>query len=121
MGSGLFGFWLRFRSVTGHCGHAPSLKPRQKPKILAPHGHRISGKAQCSLRLRAVNLRGVPVGWQAAGGAENDANLQGVNIQLVLSSPVSASSTLLMTAMTGANGQGSISNYGIHVFGHSIY
>jgi hypothetical protein len=41
LGSGLFGFWLRFRSVTGHSGHAPSLKPCQKPKILAPHGHRI--------------------------------------------------------------------------------
>src|SRR5580698_1504013 len=40
-GSGLFGFWLRFRSVTGHCGHAPSLKPCQKPKILAPGGYRI--------------------------------------------------------------------------------
>jgi len=40
-GSGLFGFWLRFRSVTGRCGHAPSLKPCQKPKILAPHGYRI--------------------------------------------------------------------------------
>ena len=40
-GSGLFGFWLRFRSVTGHCGHALSLKPCQKPKILAPRGCRI--------------------------------------------------------------------------------
>ena len=65
-GSGLFGFWLRFRSVTGRCGHAPSLKrglPKpcesvsqsgdvplrgkqcQKPKILAPHGYTISRKA----------------------------------------------------------------------------
>src|SRR5579871_6437180 len=44
-GSGLFGFCLRFRSVTGHCGHAPSLKSCQKPKILAPHGYTISGKA----------------------------------------------------------------------------
>jgi len=44
-GSGLFGFWLRFRSVTGHCGHAPSFKPCQKPKILAPRSYTISGKA----------------------------------------------------------------------------
>jgi hypothetical protein len=43
--NGLFGFLLRFRSVTGRSGHAPSLKPCQKPKILAPHGYRISGKA----------------------------------------------------------------------------
>jgi len=27
--SGLFKFWLRFGSVAGHCGHAPSPKPRQ--------------------------------------------------------------------------------------------
>jgi len=66
MGSGLFGFWLRFRSVTGRCGHAPSLKrglPKpcqsvsqskdvplrgkqcQKPKTLAPRDYTISGKA----------------------------------------------------------------------------
>jgi hypothetical protein len=32
-GSGSFGFWLRFRSVTGPSGHAPSLKPRQNSKI----------------------------------------------------------------------------------------
>jgi hypothetical protein len=38
-GSGLFGFWRRFASVTGRCGHAPSAKPRQNPKILAPNGH----------------------------------------------------------------------------------
>ncbi len=46
---GLFGFWLppsprlwrtsRFGSVTGRCGHAPSPKPRQNPKIPAPNGH----------------------------------------------------------------------------------
>jgi hypothetical protein len=40
--SGLFGFWLRFDSVTGRCGHAPSSKPRQNPKSLAPIGHTIS-------------------------------------------------------------------------------
>jgi hypothetical protein len=32
-GSGSFGFWLRFRSVTGRRGHAPSLRPRQNAKI----------------------------------------------------------------------------------------
>jgi hypothetical protein len=42
MKSGLFGFWLRFDSVAGRCGHSPSSKPRQNPKILAPNGHRIS-------------------------------------------------------------------------------
>jgi len=31
-----FGLWLRFNSVTGRCGHAPSLKPRQSPKVFAP-------------------------------------------------------------------------------------
>jgi len=38
-GGGLFGFWLRFGSVTGLCKPAPSPKPRQNPKILAPNGH----------------------------------------------------------------------------------
>jgi hypothetical protein len=40
--SGLFAFWLRFGSVAGHRGHAPSPKPRQNAKILAPNGHGIS-------------------------------------------------------------------------------
>jgi hypothetical protein len=40
--SGLFEFWLRFGSVAGRCGHAPSPKPRQNSKILAANGHRIS-------------------------------------------------------------------------------
>jgi hypothetical protein len=31
-----FGFWRRFGSVTGFIKPAPSPKPRQKPKILAP-------------------------------------------------------------------------------------
>jgi hypothetical protein len=35
--SGLLGFWLRFRSVTGFFKPAPSQKPRHKPKILAAH------------------------------------------------------------------------------------
>jgi hypothetical protein len=34
-GSGSFGFWLRFRSVTGRCGHAPSLSLAKTPKSLA--------------------------------------------------------------------------------------
>jgi hypothetical protein len=37
--SGLFDFWLRLASVTGRCGHAPSAKPCQKSKILAPRGY----------------------------------------------------------------------------------
>ena len=41
-GSGPFGLSLRFGSVTGHCGHAPSPKLRQNPKSLAPNGHSIS-------------------------------------------------------------------------------
>jgi len=39
-----------------------------------------------------------------AAGAEADANLAGVNIQLLLATPGRASSTLPMTAMTAANG-----------------
>jgi len=35
--SGLFDFWLRFGSVTGFFKPAPSPKPRQNLKILAPH------------------------------------------------------------------------------------
>src|SRR3974390_1791791 len=35
--SGLFGLWLRFGSVTGFFKPAPSPKPRQSPKILAPN------------------------------------------------------------------------------------
>jgi predicted nuclease of predicted toxin-antitoxin system len=40
--SGLFEFWRRFGSVAGRCGHAPSPKPSQNSKILAPNGYRIS-------------------------------------------------------------------------------
>ena len=47
--SGLFGFWLRFGSVTGRFGHAPSPKPRQNPKILAPH--------RLHLFFNALNIR----------------------------------------------------------------
>jgi hypothetical protein len=32
---GSFGLWLRFRLVTGRCGHAPLLNSRQNPKLLA--------------------------------------------------------------------------------------
>jgi hypothetical protein len=34
-GSDAFGFWLCFRSVTGRCGHAPSLSLAKTPKSLA--------------------------------------------------------------------------------------
>jgi hypothetical protein len=54
--SGLFGFWLRFSSVTGFIKPAPSLKPRQKPKILAAHRYRFSLNA---LRMEDQELRGI--------------------------------------------------------------
>src|SRR6202050_5965047 len=60
-GSGLFGFWLRFGSVTGHCGHAPAPKPRQNPKILAPNGHSISLTA---LKAAFRRSRTAMEGWQ---------------------------------------------------------
>jgi putative membrane protein insertion efficiency factor len=43
--SGLFCFWLRFSSVTGFFKPAPSLKPRQKTKILAAHRYIFSVNA----------------------------------------------------------------------------
>jgi hypothetical protein len=45
MNSGLFGFWLRFGSVTGFFKPAPSPKPRQTPKILAAHRYIFSVNA----------------------------------------------------------------------------
>ena len=44
-GSGLFGLWLRFGSVTGFFKPAPSPKPRQKPKIPAAHRYIFSVNA----------------------------------------------------------------------------
>jgi hypothetical protein len=65
MNSGLFGFWLRFGSVTGFFKPAPSPKPRQKPKILAAHRYifsvnapKISG-GSFRFRPRCLHLRGV--------------------------------------------------------------
>ena len=43
--SGLLGFWLRFRSVTGFFKPAPSRNPRHKPKILAAHHYIFSVNA----------------------------------------------------------------------------
>jgi hypothetical protein len=43
--SGLLGFWLHFRSVTGFFKPAPSRKPRHKPKILAAHHYIFSVNA----------------------------------------------------------------------------
>jgi hypothetical protein len=43
--SGLFGFWLRFGSVTGFFKPALSPKPRQKPKFLAAHRYIFSVNA----------------------------------------------------------------------------
>jgi hypothetical protein len=49
--SGVFGFWRRFGSVTGVCNHAPSPKPCQKPKTLAPHRYIISVNALAPVTL----------------------------------------------------------------------
>jgi len=43
--SGLLGFWLRFRSVTGFFNPASSRKPCPKPKILAAHRYIFSVNA----------------------------------------------------------------------------
>ena len=51
--SGLFEFWLRFGSVAGRTGHAPSPKPRQNSKILAANGYRISLNALAGLLVTA--------------------------------------------------------------------
>ncbi len=37
----LLGFGVVFRSVTGRCGHAPSLSLAKTPKTLAANGHTI--------------------------------------------------------------------------------
>ena len=73
-GSGLFDFWLRFRSVTGHCGHAPSLKSRmrdQKPKILAPHGHTIFENA---LKLRRNKMARQDIELRTSNGKDKELN-----------------------------------------------
>src|SRR6185312_13370127 len=60
MDSGLFCFWRRFGSVTGFFKPAPSPKPRQKPKILAPNW------LQYYLNRSKVRFKGVIVGDYAA-------------------------------------------------------
>src|ERR1700684_4395222 len=65
-GSGLFGFWLRFGSVTGRCGHAPSPKPRQNPKILAPNGHGISLTTLMVGMFAAIAANAAPVVFQSS-------------------------------------------------------
>jgi hypothetical protein len=53
--SGLFGFGLRFGSVTGRSGHAPSLSLAKTSNILAPHGYSISSNAlACNPKLVSV-------------------------------------------------------------------
>src|SRR6202789_14511 len=47
--SGLFEFWLRFGSVTGLFKPAPSPKPRQNSKILAPNGYNFFSNALANL------------------------------------------------------------------------
>jgi hypothetical protein len=61
--SGLFEFWHRFGSVTGLLKPAPSPKPRQNSKILAPHGDSFSLNAlnfclQCFLICRYIKPYG---------------------------------------------------------------
>jgi hypothetical protein len=60
--SGLFGFWLRFGSVTGFFKPAPSPKPRQKPKIPAAHRYIFSVNA---LTFEIAN-------WDSTGKNEQD-------------------------------------------------
>ena len=57
-GSGVFGFWRRFGSVTGRCGPAPSPKPCQKPKTLASHRYIIS--------VNALDGGSAHLGWSPA-------------------------------------------------------
>ncbi len=56
--NGLFGFWLRFGSVTGFCKPAPSPKLRQNPKILAAHRYIFSVNALALLTLTALTFTG---------------------------------------------------------------
>jgi hypothetical protein len=69
MDSGLFGFWLRFGSVTGLFKPAPSPKPRQKSKILAAHRYIISVNALDARSVGPVTgkrMRGYPLARGAA-------------------------------------------------------
>ena len=68
-GSGSFGFWLRFRSVTGHCGHAPLLSLAKKPKNLAPTGYRISFIAPSNNRIHSL-LQRYFGSWRKVSGFE---------------------------------------------------
>ena len=124
-GSGPFGFWLRFRSVwlpkpcesgahikralrakqSGRCGHAPSLKPGQKPKILAPSGY--------SIFLTAL---------EAKRGLENpvldDKERRGyffavlAALSLLLFAPVRAEATV---TINGAQGYQTIAGFGVNI------
>jgi phosphatidylinositol-3-phosphatase len=67
---GLFEFWLRFGSVTGFFKPAPSPKPRQNSKILAPHGYNFSSNAliACVTTLLALGLAGASGQAQSGPG-----------------------------------------------------
>ena len=54
MDGGLFGFWLRFGSVTGFFKPASSPEPRQKPKILAAYRYSFSVNALSSVALTGL-------------------------------------------------------------------
>src|SRR6185312_17241842 len=71
--SGLFDFWLRFGSVTGFFKPAPSPKPRQKPKILAPHRYIFSVNA---LKSHCERVSTSPA--QSPGFVDFDAIAEGV-------------------------------------------
>jgi hypothetical protein len=53
---GHFGFWLRFRSVTGFFKPAPTQKPRQKPKIRAAHRDNFSVNALMAASFKATAI-----------------------------------------------------------------
>jgi hypothetical protein len=61
---GLFEFWLRFGSVTGFIKPAPSPKPRQNSKILAPNGYNFFSNALVRKKRQA---RPVPAESAAIG------------------------------------------------------
>lgn len=67
MDSGLFGFWLRFGSVTGFFKPAPSPKPRQKPKILAAHRYIFSVNAL----IRIPSSEGIGSQRKVSEGSKN--------------------------------------------------
>ena len=75
-GSGLFGLWLRFGSVTGFFKPAPSPKPRQKPKIPAAHRYIFS--------VNALGVEIVTFPSPSRHGAMTWVTLEGIDIGYTL-------------------------------------